>query len=249
VALVAPVSDAVDAVEELLSGQRRFDPLTSTMQFSAAMSDYAMAILAGPLLRKLQEQAPSCSINIDFLYAERDELERQLLRRDILIGPLSFGLPGEHDAVFADELVCVVAAGNPALVDGALSARSLSELPRAAIMIPYQLPDALAMDSALEEIGATEDKIVVVVDRLLALPHVIAGSTMFSFMPSWLARRYAKVLDLVIADSPLDPVPMIEAVHWSPQRRNDPALAWLREVIAETCREVLVDFDQDHRTS
>lgn len=243
--LIGPVGEAVDAAEELLNGQRHFDPLTSTVQFSAGMSDYAMALVGGPLLRQFQRQAPHCSLHIDFLRAQRDELERQLLRRDVLIGPLGFGLPGEREAVFADELVCVVAAGNPALVDGALTAQSMRELPRAAVSIPWQLPDAFAIDSALDELGISERNVAVVVDRLLALPHVVAGSSMFAFMPSWLARRYGQALGLVIADNPIPRVPMIEAVHWNPKRHADPALAWLRQAISDACQEILPDLNED----
>lgn len=243
--LAPAVEEAVRAAEELLSDHRPFDPRSRCTQFSAAMSDYAMAILGAPLVRLFQERAPGCSIHIDLLRAPRDELERQLLRRDVLIGPLDFGLPGERDAVFADELVCVVAAGNPRLVDGALSERSLRELPRAAVAFPWQESDNFALDDALRAHGVSEAGVVVQVDRLLALPHVIAGSEMCAFMPSWLARRHAGVLDLVIAETPLERVPMIEAVHWNAKRRDDPALVWLRQVLADASREVVAELNEE----
>lgn len=244
--LVGPVSEALGAAEDLLTDRRHFDPRTSHTQFSAAMSDYAMAILGGPLLRLFHERAPTCTLQIDFLRAHPDEMERQLLRRDVLIGPLGFGLPGGRDPVFADDLVCVVAAANPDLVDGALSADSLRRMPRAAVVIQWQSTEGtFGLDDTLDAVGVPEDNIVVQVDRLLALPHVVSGSRLCAFMPSWLARRHADALGLVIADTPLERIPVIEAVHWNPRRHDDPALLWLRQVLADASREVMAMLEDE----
>lgn len=245
--LRAPVAEAVAAAESLLSEQRPFDPATSDARFSAAMSDYAVAILGGPLVRLLSERAPHCTLQVDVLQAARGDLDRQLQRHDLLVGPRDFDLPGTSQAVFADELVCVVSADHPALVDGALSERELRALPRAAVSMPWQAPGAFALDGALAAIGVTEQNVVVQVDRLLALPFAVVGSRLCAFMPSWLARRYGPMLDLVIARTPLAPVPMIEAAYWNPRRESEPGVQWLRGLVTEASRLVIADLEDAAR--
>ena len=53
------------------------------------------------------------------------------MRRDLIVGPLGFDLPGRTQPLFTDHLVCLVARGNPRLVDGGLSLDDLREMPHA----------------------------------------------------------------------------------------------------------------------
>ncbi len=239
--LVAPVAAAVAAAEALLSPRQEFDPRSSQTQFSVAMSDYAMAILGAAVVQRLLGEEATCSLRVDMLRSRPDELEGQLLRRDLVVGPMSLGLPGEREALFADELVCVVAADNPCLVDGRLSSQDLRELPRAAFT--WDAPEAFVLGRELEAIGVSQAGACLQVDRLLALPRVLAGSCTYAFMPSWLARRHAG-LGLVVADCPVPRVPVIEAVHWNPRRRDDPGLTWLRHLVVRAGHDVLPQLDE-----
>ena len=115
------MADAIEAAEALLGNQRDFDPASSTRRFTVSMSEYAMTVLAEPLTRLLAEQAPGCSVALDAVNVSPDQFETQLMRRDLIIGPIGFDFPGRKQPVFTDHLVCVVARGNPRLVDGALT--------------------------------------------------------------------------------------------------------------------------------
>ena len=118
------VAEAVEAAEALLGNQREFDPASSSQRFTVSMSEYAMTVLAEPLTnaagRAGTRPARSRSTPID---VAPDQFETQLMRRDLIIGPLGFEFPGRLQPVFTDELVCVVARDNPRLVDGALDPR------------------------------------------------------------------------------------------------------------------------------
>jgi len=130
------VEEAVEAAEALLGNQREFDANSSTKRFAVSMSEYAMTVLAEPLTHLLREQAPGCSVALDPLVEQRDRLESQLMRRDLIVGPRGFDFPGRVQPVFTDELVCLVARGHPRLRDGRLTAnvaavRPLTEAPAA----------------------------------------------------------------------------------------------------------------------
>ena len=57
-----------------------------------------MTVLAEPLTRVLAEQAPGCTVALDPVDVARDQFETQLMRRDLIIGPLGFEFPGRHAA-------------------------------------------------------------------------------------------------------------------------------------------------------
>ena len=71
---------------------------------------------------------PDDKIEFTSISMNPDDLALHLLRRDIILGPVGYGIPGRRQPVFSDRFVCVVAATNPRLRQGALSLADLSRL-------------------------------------------------------------------------------------------------------------------------
>jgi DNA-binding transcriptional LysR family regulator len=224
------VAGALEAAEALLGNQREFDPASSTKRFAVSMSEYAMTVLAEPLTHLLGERAPGCSVALDPI-VERDQLEHQLMRRDLVVGPRGFDLPGRLQPVFTDELVCVVARGNPYLRDGRLDADALAAMPHAVAEFGAAGDRKRPLEVELGRLGLEERTVLVRVTSLLTLPFAVAGTPMCGFVPWRLARRCLAMLDLVVARTPVAPVRITEAAHWHPRRANDPAVVWLRRLL------------------
>jgi DNA-binding transcriptional LysR family regulator len=225
------VSDAVEAAEALLGAERAFDPATSAKRFAVSMSEYAMTVLAEPLARVLTEQAPGCSITLDPLDLDRDQIDTQLMRRDIIIAPLGFDFPGRAQPVATDELVCLVTRDHPRLHEGALTLQDLHEMPHAVAEFTAAGAVRRPLEVELERHAIGDRTVLVRVRSLLTLPFAVAGTDMCCFVPSRLARRCLDVLGLTIARTPLGPVGITEAAHWHPRRENDPAVVWLRQLL------------------
>jgi len=225
------VAEAVEAAEALLGNQRDFDAATSTKRFSVSMSEYAMTVLSEPLTRVLYEQEPGCTLALDPLDVRRDQVETQLMRRDLLIAPLGFEFPGRTQPIFTDELVCLVAADHPRLKDGALTLDDLMAMPHAVAEFAAAGDKRRPLEVEVEDKGLGGRNILVQVTSLLTLPFAVAGTDMCAFVPSRLAHRCVEILDLVVAETPMDPVRITEAAHWHPRREKDPAGVWLRGLL------------------
>lgn len=225
------VADAVEAAEALLGNERAFDEVGSTKGFTVSMSEYAMTVLAEPLTRLLRERAPACSVALDPISVTSESFETQLMRRDLIIGPLGFDFPGRTQPVFTDELVCVVARDNPLVRDGALSVEALASMPHAVAAFGAAGPRRRPLEVALEEVGLQDRTVLVQVTSLLTLPFAVGGTDMCAFVPSRLARRCLDLLDLTIASTPVPTVHITEAAHWHPRRESDPAVVWLRRLL------------------
>jgi DNA-binding transcriptional LysR family regulator len=225
------VDDAVRSAELLLGEPRDFEPATSTKQFTVCLSEYAMTVLAEPITRALGERAPGCSVSFDTPPAGRTAFEDSLLRRDLVVGPLGFDLPGSRQPVFTDHLVALVARDNVRLRGGRLTLADLQAMPHAVAEFTAGGSVKRPLEVIAERHGLADRTVQVTVTSLLTLPFAIAGTQLCAFVPSRLARRCLGVLDLVVARTPLPTVEITEAAHWHPRRAADPAGRWLRTLL------------------
>ena len=225
------VAAAVEAAEALLGNQRDFDAATSTKRFTVSMSEYAMTVLSEQLTKVFAQQAPGCTLALDPLDVRRDQVETQLMRRDLVVAPIGFEFPGRTQPIFTDELVCLVAADHPLLKDGALTLDDLMAMPHAVAEFAAAGDRRRPLEVEVEEKGLGGRNVLVQVTSLLTLPFAVAGTDMCAFVPSRLARRCVEILDLVVAETPMDPVRITEAAHWHPRREKDPAGVWLRGLL------------------
>ena len=227
--LLPQVTAALDAVAGALDPWARFDPTTSTRRFTVSGSDYALAVLVEPLLSVLSRQAPGVTVDFDPVPTPGSDMLAQLMRRDVMIAALGYGLPGRRQMVFSDRFVCIVAAGNPRLRDGRLTREDLAGLPHVATFGGQGVTPA---DQVLMEAGI-QPRIEVTVQGLLALPFAVSGTDLCAFVPERLLDRCPSTLDLAVAEVPLDDPELAEAAHWHPSRQSDPSVQWLREVLKE----------------
>ena len=177
-------------------------------------------------------------IALDAVAVAPDQFETQLMRRDLIIGPLGFDFPGRRQPVFTDHLVCVVARGNPRLDDGALSLDDLREMPHAVAHFGAAGDRKRPLEVEMERQGVVDRSVLVQVTSLLTLPFAVSGTEMCAFVPARLARRCLDVLDLVVAETPLEPVHITEAAHWHLRRDSEPAVVWLRRLLYDVAVSV-----------
>jgi DNA-binding transcriptional LysR family regulator len=237
------VAEAVEAAEALLGTHRDFDAAASTRRFTVSMSEYAMTVLAEPLTRLLAQRAPGCSIALDPIEVYPGQFEDQLMRRDLIIGPLGYDFPGRTQPVFTDHLVCVVARDHPRLAGGALTLDDLAAMPHAVARFSAAGGRKRPLEVAMERHGLADRTILVQVTSLLTLPFAVGGTRMCAFVPSRLAQRCLDILGLTVARTPLETVRITEAAHWHPRRENDPAVVWLRRLLHEVA--VAVEDDPE----
>lgn len=232
------VADAVEAAEGLLGTRRDFDSASSTRQFTVSLSAYAMTVLAEPLIRLVAEQAPGCSVALDPLDVTPDAFEAQLMRRDLIIAPLGYEFPGRSQPVFTDHLVCVVDRRNPRAGNGSLTLDDLRSMPHAVAEFGAAGQRRRPLEVELERRGVAERSVLVQVTSLLTVPFAVSGTGMCAFVPARLASRCLDMLDLVVVETPLDPVPITEAAHWHPRRDTEPAVVWLRRLLYDVAVSV-----------
>jgi DNA-binding transcriptional LysR family regulator len=205
-------------------------PASSSRTFSILLSDYSIMVLIEPLLRRVHEQAPDVGLELSPIPPDMQESERGLLQHDLLIAPMGFRFLGRSEVIFRDRFVCIVDPGNSRLRDGWLSLEDLGKLPHAAATFGHS--GLNPAERALDELGVARHVQVTTVGWL-SLPFVVAGTDLVAVLPERLARRVAVAAGVTVAEPPFGRVELVEAAWWHPMRTADPALAWLRTVLAE----------------
>jgi DNA-binding transcriptional LysR family regulator len=224
------VAEAVASAEVVFGNGPGFDPQSARRTFSISLSEYAMTVLAAPVVRLLAAKAPHTNVEFTPIPSHGDDLAVHLLRRDLILGPTGFGIPGRRQPVFSDRFVCVVSASNPRLKQGALSLADLQEMPFAVARFGPGRSMSGPDEVALHQAGIERD-VRVIVPTLHTLPTAVAGTELCAFIPLRFVQRCAALLDLVVAETPVPPIQLVEAAHWHPSRANDPALSWFRNAL------------------
>lgn len=238
-ALKAVVAEAMTEIQRTFEIMPTFDPKVSTRTFSIAASDYVLTQMTSKLLSLIAEEAPGINISFDALPPDASVSPVDLLRRDVIISG-DPRIAGKRKSLFSDRFVCIVDAKNPRLRGGKLSLADLEELRlvRATFGddITTQVDQILSQAGVIPRIGMT-------VRGFVPVPFAVADSTMIGFVPERLADQYKDSLGIVIAETPLPPSMLIEAVHWHPSKTGDPALKWLVEMLRKTAEKMEVAVD------
>jgi LysR family nod box-dependent transcriptional activator len=239
-ALKPIVTEAMTEIQRTFEIMPTFDPKVSTRTFSIAASDYVLSQMTGQLLALIEKEAPGVNISFDSLPPDASVSPVDLLRRDVIISG-DPRIAGKRKSLFSDRFVCIVDEKNPRLRGGKLSLADLEEL--RFVRATFGEDITTQVDQLLSQAGVVP-RIGITVRGFVPVPFAVADSTMIGFVPERLAEQYKESLGLVIAETPLPPSMLIEAVHWHPSKTSDPALKWLIEMLRKTSENIEGSIDE-----
>jgi DNA-binding transcriptional LysR family regulator len=229
-ALAAQVKRVLSDVECMLQ-PASFDPKLATLTITIAASDYAQRAVLVPFLAVLRERAPG--IRVSVLPANPELVQTQLERGELdlaLMTPETTA-PDLHSQVLFDEhYVCAMREGHPYASPKRLSLARFCALDHA--IVSYSGGGFRgAADEALARVGRSR-RVSLSVPCFLVLPEILRTSDLIAVAPS---RLIAGSPGLVAMAPPVDVTGFTKVVTWHDRTHNDPAHAWVRAVLLETC--------------
>jgi DNA-binding transcriptional LysR family regulator len=229
-ALAAQVKRVLSDVECMLQ-PASFDPKLATLTVTIAASDYAQRAVLVPFLSVLRERAPG--IRVSVLPANPELVQTQLERGELdlaLMTPETTA-PDLHSQVLFDEhYVCAMREGHPYASPKRLSLARFCALDHA--IVSYSGGGFRgAADEALARVGRSR-RVSLSVPCFLVLPEILRTSDLIAVAPS---RLIAGSPGLVAMAPPVDVTGFTKVVTWHDRTHNDPAHAWVRAVLLETC--------------
>ena len=212
--------------------ERSLGPLAAVdRRLVIATVDYVVALLGPQLLTRAAAEAPNLSF--DFIDM-RPQFINKATRPDVdlfIIPAGALRVAGlDRQRLYEDTYVCIAAADNAALRkdmngDEFLKLRHVgySALPRTIYNHETMLWDDLNVEPAYR----------LTMGNYLIFPRIVANSEAVAIVPKRLAETLRGEWRIKLIEPPL-PTPKIEIYSlWKPSQSADPALGWLRRVIAE----------------
>jgi DNA-binding transcriptional LysR family regulator len=231
-ALLPLVNEAMLHVQRASRIRSSFDASTSEREFVIAASDYAAALIIGPLRRILREEAAGVSVDFVPTSGFRGELA-EYAKVDLIVGPIGYRMPGAAKQLFRDSFVVVLDQGNPLMERTSLSLQELTDVPHA---VAYFGEDIRTPADKLFESRGLDRPVAAVVAGFLSLPLLVEGTDLVAVVPRMLAGRAQRGAEIAVLEfTNEDAAFLVEAMHWHPSQTEDPASTWLRSAVQRAC--------------
>lgn len=232
-ALIAPVRQVLGEIVRLVQQPGTFDPAGAERTFTIAASDYVEFAILPRLVDFLEARAPRSRLAVrpmDF-----GAVGRSLETGEVDLGILSAGFapPSVRSRpLFVERFVCVVRKGHPR-VGERLTLDQYCALDHV-LVSPSGGAFSAPADDALAAIGRTRH-VRLSVPHFLLVPEILRRSDMIAVLPERLARGYGERFR--IFDLPFELAPFSVVAIWHERTHRDPALAWLRQSLADLMSE------------
>ncbi|MBZ3900386.1 LysR family transcriptional regulator [Streptomyces griseiscabiei] len=222
-ALLGPLRRLLHAMSSEVLDRPGFVPAVSRRRFRISASSSTIAVVLGPLLRLLDENAPGVSLQV----VTSPQLIEDLSSHpdlDLVLLPDGLATPLPRERLLNDEWVAVLAPDNAA-VTGDLTVDHLRELPHVVFenadmrIPPYSVMDALGIDRQVR--ARCHD--------FLSIPLVVASSKALAVVQKRIALRFQEAGLVQVFPLPIVVPPLGIDMVWNPRLAHDPACAWLRE--------------------
>jgi DNA-binding transcriptional LysR family regulator len=228
-ALVAPVRQVLAEIGRIVERPERFDPAAADRTFTIAASDYVEYAILPRLVDYLEVKAPRARLAVrpmDF-----GAVGRQLEGGDVDLGILGAGFAPptvRSRPLFVERFVCIVRSDHPR-VGGRLTLDEYCALDHV-LVSPSGGAFSAPADDALAALGRTRN-VRLSVPHFLLVPEILTRSDMIAVLPERLARGYGERFR--VFDLPFDLAPFSIVAVWHERTHRDPALAWLRQSLAD----------------
>jgi DNA-binding transcriptional LysR family regulator len=231
--LVAPVRQVLAEIGRIVEQPGSFDPAAAEHTFTIAASDYVEYAILPRLVDFLEAKAPRARLAVrpmDF-----GAVGRNLEAGDIDLGIMgaAFAPPSARSRpLFVERFVCVVRRDHPR------TAEQLTLDEYCALDHVLVSPSGGAFrapgDDALAALGRSRH-VRLSVPHFLLVPEILTRSDMIAVLPERLARGYGERFR--VFELPFELAPFTIVAVWHERTHRDPALAWLRQSLADLMRE------------
>ena len=232
--LRVPTQAALGEVLKVLQPSRSSDPINLKRRFAIRADDSIIAVLAIPLMERVQMSAPG--VDIDFL---RDDPSYVTQFRT---GELDFRIgvhAEEHrdtrsEVLLTDRFVAIVHKDH-ALAGRRLTNRKFADAHHVTVSPVGKRTGPI--DVALAEIGLDRKHITTVTSFVVAA-HLVATTDQVGSVPRTIAKTLARALPIVSLEIPLSLPTFDVCLTWHDRHSDDSAHQWLMTQIVDAVRDL-----------
>jgi LysR family nod box-dependent transcriptional activator len=231
------VRDIIVRVEAAISTDAQFDPSQTSRQFKILLSDYSMTVLIPRVLALAEAERSGAKFHL-LPQAESPEKAIERGDADLVIAPRFF-MSSAHpsEVLYKDRFVCVAWRDGrygkaPLTRDQYLEAGHVR-------MVPPE--SGTSFDATSLEAQGIMRRMEVSCYSFASLPQLVVGTDRLATVHGLIAARAAQWLPIVCHEVPLPISPVEQCLQWHGYRSHDPAIGWLRRLIAKAAEDISID--------
>lgn len=231
--LTPRVEEVVRGLGDVLRIDSDFDPATTEREFVVAMSDYAAAVVGGPLVRSLAELAPGARLKFDPMPTPGLDVLTETIRHcEGVVAPRSETPPGGDVPLFSDEWCCLV---DSSLADEAAEWSTDQFLGRG--WVATSVFGVVPGQDFMRRAGLEVD-VVVRAPTFSAVPYLVAGTPRVGVMHRRHAEQVVRSLDVAIVTTPWLPPPVHMVMFFDRVRAEEPAARWFTDRVRQVAADL-----------
>jgi DNA-binding transcriptional LysR family regulator len=232
--LATPIRIALDGLQQSLEPVQ-FEPEKATATFRIAVDNYAAVVLVAPIAAQVANVAPG--VTLDFRPSGTLNLPELLDRSELQLAIGPPGIPGERFSarrLLQDQFVVVHRKGHPAAKAREFSTEQLATLPQLEISSAQFGADFVEAGPGRSKSAAKP----VMRAPFLSAAQILATSDLVAVLPLNVAKNMVRSHQLVFRRLSRSPKPIEAAMIWLRRLDNQPAHAWLRDVVIRVTRNL-----------
>jgi DNA-binding transcriptional LysR family regulator len=232
--LATPIRIALDGLQQSLEPDQ-FDPAKATTTFRIAVDNYAAIVLVVPIAAYVARFAPG--VRLDFRPSGTLDVLEQLDRSELhlAMGPsVAQGERFSRRRLLQDQFVVVHRKGHPAAKAREFSTETLAALPQLEISSAQFGPDFAESAFGKSKPGLRPAMRA----PFLSASGILATSDLVTVLPLNVAKNMTRSHQLVYRQLSRAPKPIEAAMIWLRRLDNQPAHAWLRDVIGRVVSDL-----------
>jgi DNA-binding transcriptional LysR family regulator len=212
-----------------------FDPQQTDRAFNLCMTDVGEMVLLPKLLRRLRAEAPHANVRIVSMSPREMTRALESGEADLALGPFPelIGASLKRQRLFDRGFLCLASENHPRIRETLSIEAYLSE-PHLIISPSGRIEQTF--DKFLAEQNLSR-RIILSVAHMLSAPAVIRESDLIATVPQsvgLLFGSYAGVRALKLPfEPPIEPPRTTISQFWGSRFDKDPAIMWLRRIVAD----------------
>jgi DNA-binding transcriptional LysR family regulator len=240
-ALIDPLRESLSRVEGTLTREQEFNPTTTSLTFTFAMSDLGEMVFMPKILRHIRKLAPGVSVRSVAVSAAQIERGLKTGEIDLAVGYF----PDLRDKSFTEKhlffhhFVCLLRANHP-ITATTLSLAQFLSVEHAVVSgagRTYEIFERYLRSKRILRRVALETP------HFMTIPFVISQSDLIVTVPHAVGVFVKNVhMNIRVAQPPIRTPRIDLKMHWHRNFQYDPKNLWLREIVASLFTDELDEW-------
>lgn len=226
-----PVKQVLQIVEGEIMRDRDFRPATTRRRFTLTMSDIGELVFLPRIMSALREKAPQATLRCLAMPPQELEVAMAEGSVDVAVGyfPDLKGGGFYQQGLFEHAFTCLVRNNHPTIGSKATLEQFL-EADHA--VVAHEGRSQEIFEARMQTLGMRR-RVLLQSPHFMSVPLLVAESDMITTVPRAVGRIYSQLAPVRLVEPPVD-IPPIELKQlWHRRVHQDPAVVWLRNLIAE----------------